>query len=244
MRLRRHWLRVLILSVVSLFGILVVSYISTLIAHTVSARRVSKMLDTLEAIRIGDPASSLEKAVPQCTLSQMEEKYRCEIFSGWGRWQWQRVLIHIPTEHYLPVIWRLRRLGIQPWYITVDASIRDGRIRNLHLDVFVTAGRKSLGADWKLDENVPPQLIRSNTTADQTRTFINGYSITSLPGGEGIHIAATPDSEPRELQARHINRACLRSVNRCDELCELLPDAIPVLDDRGWHWADCAPNIP
>ena len=120
-------------SVASLFAAVVIAYISTLIAHAVSARRVSKMLDTLEALRIGDPASSLERAVPQCTLSQMEEKYRCEIFAGWGRWYWQGVLAHIPSEHYLPVVWWLRRLGVHPWYVSVDASIRDGQIRNLRL---------------------------------------------------------------------------------------------------------------
>jgi len=72
MRLRRRWLRVLIFSVALLFAILVMSYISILIAQEVSPRRASKMLDALEAIRIGDPASSLERAVPQCTLSQLE----------------------------------------------------------------------------------------------------------------------------------------------------------------------------
>ena len=226
-----------------MFAILVVAYVSTLIAHAVSARQVSKTLDALEAIRIGDPVSSLERAVPQCTLSQMEEKYRCEIFAGWGKWQWRNVLGHIPTERYLPVIWRLRRLGIQPWDISVDASIRDGRIRNLRLEAFVVGGRKSLGTQWELNEKVPAQLIRSNTAADQTRTFVASYSITSLPGGEGIKIITTPDSEPRELQARHINRACLRSFNRCNELCDLLPDAVPILDDRGWHWADCPQGI-
>jgi hypothetical protein len=242
MSVRGRWLRVLVFSIASLLAILVTSYISTLIAQAVSARRVSKMLDALEAIRIGDPASSLEKAVPQCMLSQMEEKYRCEIFAGWGRWQWQGVVAHIPSEHYLPFMRRLRQLGIQPWYITVNASVRDGRIRNLGLFAFVVAGRKSLGANWELNETVPRQFIRSNTPPDQTRTFLGSYSITSLPGGEGILIAATPNSEPRELQARRINRACLRSFNQCDELCKLLPDAIPVLDDRGWHWADCAPD--
>ena len=78
---------------------------------------------------------------------------------------------------------------------------------------------------------------------DQSRTFISGYSITSLPGGTGIHIVATPDSERRELQARHVNQSCLRSFSRCEELCQLLPDAISILDDRGWHWADCARDI-
>jgi len=146
MRLRSGWLRVLVFSVASLFAILVIYYISTLAAQAVSARRMSKTLDALEAIRIGDPASSLERAAPQCTLSQME-RYRCEIFAGWGRWYWQGVMAHIRSEHYLPVFWRLRRLGVQPWYITVDASVRDGQIRELHLLAFVIAGRKSLGAE-------------------------------------------------------------------------------------------------
>jgi len=91
---------------------------------------------------------------------------------------------------------------------------------------------------------MPQRFIEeSSTVADRSRTYIGDYSITSLPGGKGIRIAATPDSEPRELQARHINQACLRSFNRCEELCQLLPDAISVLDDRGRHWADCAPEI-
>jgi hypothetical protein len=226
-----------------LFAIPALSYTSILIAQAVSARRVSKTLDALEAIRVGDPTASLERAVPQCTLSQMEERYRCEIFAGWGRWYWKGVLAHIPSEHYLPVIWRLRRLGVQPWYISVDASIRDGQIRNLRLFAFVVAERKSLGAKWELNENMPQRFIESGMTADQSRTFIGDYSITSLPGGKGIHIAATPDSEPRELGARHINRVCLRSFNRCEELCQLLPYAISILDDRGRHWADCAPDI-
>ena len=235
----RRWLRVMIFLIAPLFAILVLSYISTLLAQAVSARRVSKTLDALEVIRIGDPASSLERAVPQCTLSQME-RYRCEILAGWGRWYWQGVLAHIPSEHNLPIIWTLRRFGVQPWYVSVDAAIPDGRIRSLRLDAFVIAGRKSLGAEWELNENMPQHFLDSNATGDQTRTFLGGYSITSLPGGTGIHIAVTPGSEPRELQARHINRACLRSFNQCEELCQLLPDAISVLDGRGWHWADCA----
>jgi hypothetical protein len=214
-------------------------YISLLIAQNVSARRASKTLDALEAIRVGDPVSSLERAVPQCTLSQIEEN-RCEIFAGWGRWQWQGALAHIPSEHYLPVIGQLRRLGIQPWYISVGASIHDDRIHSIRLVAFVVTERKSLGAEWELNEKMPQRFIESGSAEDQPRTFIGDFSITSLPGGKGIHIAATPGSEPRDLQARHINQACLRSFNQCDELCKLLPNAIPVLDDRGRHWADCA----
>ncbi len=102
----------------------------------------------------------------------------------------------IPSEYYLPAVWRLRRLGVQPWYISVEATIHDGRIRSLRLDAFVIAGRKSLGAEWGLNENMPQHFLDSNATADQTRTFLGGYSITSLPGGTGIRIAANGDISP------------------------------------------------
>lgn len=160
-----------------------------------------------------------------------------------GKWCWQRVLAHIPSEHYLAVIGQLRRLGVQPWYLSVDASIHDDRIRSLHLVALVITERKSLGAEWELNDNMPQRFIESSKAEGQARTFIGDFSITSLPGGKGIHIAATPDSEPRDLQARHIDRVCLRSFSRCDELCKLLPYAISVLDERGTHWADCNPNI-
>jgi hypothetical protein len=200
------------------------SYISILIAQAVSARRASKMLDALEAIRIGDPASSLERAVPQCTLGQLEKGYSCGILAV-GGWYWQGVLAHIPSEYYLPVIWRLRRLGVQPWYITVDASIPDGRIRSLRLNAFVIAGRKSLGAAWELNENMPQRFIEeSSTSADLMRTYIGDYSITSLPGGKGISIAATPDSDRRELQ--HVTSISpvydhLTDVRSCANYCPM-----------------------
>jgi hypothetical protein len=242
MILRTRSVRVLTFSISSFFAILFISYISLLIAQTVSARRMSKTLDALEAIRIGDPASSLEKAVPQCPLSQTEKEYSCGMLAV-GAWYWQG-FSHIPSEYYLPIVWRFRRLGIQPWYVSVDASVRDGQIRNLRLFVFFVAGRKSLGEEWELNASMPQRFIEeSNTMTDQSRTFIGGYSITSLPGGTGIRIAVTPGSEPKELQARHINQACLRSFNGCEELCQLLPDVTSVLHDRGWHWADCAPRV-
>jgi hypothetical protein len=243
MRLWVRQRRALFLLIASLSAIVIVLYASTLIAQAVSARRASAMLDALEAVRIGDPASTIERAVPQCTLKQMEEMYHCEIFAGWGRWQWQGAMARIPSEYYLPIIWRLRRTGVQPWYISVSASISDGQIRNLQVLALVVGGRKSLGAEWELNDIMPQRFIESSQTPDQQRTYLGGYSITSLPGGVGIRIAVTPDSTPQELRARRINRACLRSFNRCDELCKLLPDVIPILDSRGRNFADCASDL-
>ncbi len=239
MTLRDRGPRVLIVSIGSLFAIIVLLYVSTLFAQAVSARRASKMLDALEALRIGDSALTLERVVPQCTLTQMEEMYRCEVFAGWGRWQWQGALARVPTKYSLPVTRGLRRLGIHPWYLSVYATIRDGKIRNLHLLALVISSRVSLGARWELNEKMPNRFISSSPTPDQTRTYIGEFSITSLPGGRGISIAVTPDSTPRELLSRQISRSCFQSFNRCDELCSLLPNAISVLDDRGEKWADC-----
>ena len=103
MSLPRRWLGVMIFSIASLFAIFVLSYISILIAQEVSARRASKMLDDLEAIKIGDPASTLEKAVPQCALSQSRDEYRCATLAV-GEWYWQRFYLasYPPNTTCLP----------------------------------------------------------------------------------------------------------------------------------------------
>jgi len=62
------------------------------------------------------------------------------------------------------------------------------------------------------------------------------FHITSLPGGEGFSINATPASTVQELASRRINRGCLFSSAGCDGLCELLPDAVPVLKERNRGW--------
>jgi hypothetical protein len=213
-------------------------YVSTLFMQAYSARQASKMLDALEALRVGDPASSLERAVPECKIEKMVSEYSCETFAGWGRWQWQ-LLSRLPFASDVRRVELLRRAGIQPWYVSVSSSVREGRIREIRIVAMVVGRGKSLGAEWEIAESIPSRFDKPNRGPDEKRTSIGGFSVTSLPGGCGINIAVTPGSTPRELQARHINRACLLPFSGCDELSKLLPDAVSVLDERGQKWADC-----
>jgi hypothetical protein len=213
-------------------------YVSTLIMQAYSARQASKMLDALEVLRVGDPASSLERAVPGCKIEEMTSDYRCETFPGWGRRQWL-LLSKIPADSYVKAIELLRRFGIQPWYVSVSSSVREGHIQEIRVVAMVVGRDRSLGAEWQMAESIPSRFNEPNLRPDQKRTSIGGFSIDSLPGGYGINIAVTPGSTPRELQARHINPACFLSFSGCDELCKLLPDAVSLLDERGEKWADC-----
>jgi hypothetical protein len=231
----RKW-RFFAIAIALLIAVPVALYVSTLIMQAYSARQVSKMLDALEALRVGDPASSLERAVPGCNIDRMASG--CEMLPGWGQLQW-RILSRLTFVSDLRKPELLRRAGIQPWYISVSSSIREGHIRGIRVTAIVVGRHKSLGAIWQIAESMPSQFKDRNQGPDEKHTYIDGFSITSLPGGCGINIAVTPSSTLRELQARHVNRACLLPFSGCDELSKLLPDAVSVLDERGQKWVDC-----
>jgi len=234
----RKW-RIFAITIALLIAAPLALYVSTLIMQAYSARQASKMLDALEALRVGDPASRLEHAVPGCKIEKLLSGYGCETFPGWGEWHW-RLLSRVTFVSDLRKTELLRRAGIQPWYISVSSSVREERIRGIRVLAIVVGRHKSLGAKWQIAESIPsPLLHEPNPGPDEKRTWFGGFSITSLPGGCGINIAVTPGSTPRELQARHINRACLGSFGRCYELRDLLPDAISVQNERGPKWVDC-----
>lgn len=233
----RKW-RIFVIAITLLIAAPLALYVSTLIMQFYSARQASKMLDALEALRVGDPASSIARAVPKCKIERMVSEYSCETFAGWGRWQWQ-LLSRLPFASDVRRVEVLRRAGIQPWYVSVSSSVREGRIREIRIVAMVVGRDRSLGAEWKIAESIPSPFHEPNLGPDEKRTSIGSFSINSLPGGCGINIFITPGSTPRELQARHINRACLLPFSGCDELNKLLPDAVSVLDERGQKWVDC-----
>jgi hypothetical protein len=234
----RKW-KIFAIAIAFLIAVPLALYVSTLIMQVYSARQASKMLDALEALRVGDPVSSLERAVPGCKIEKLLSGYGCETFPGWGQWQWQLLSrVTFASDVRKPEL--LRRAGIQPWYVSVSSSVREGRIRGIRVLAVVVGRRKSLGAEWQIAESIPSSLLHEpNPGPDEKRTSIGGFSITSLPGGCGINIAVTPGSTPRELQARHINQACFLPFSGCSELNKLLPGAASVLDEHGQRWVDC-----
>jgi hypothetical protein len=64
-----------------------------------------------------------------------------------------------------------------------------------------------------------------------------------MPSGEGFRVYAIKESTDKELRTRRINRTCLFSFRGCDGLCELIPDAVPVLIERHRSWGGCC-SVP
>jgi len=98
---------------------------------------------------------------------------------------------------------------------------------------------ESLGAFWVLD-SVIRERYDDDWPADSTpSTRMHWFHITSVPSGEGFKLYVTPRSSDSEYQARRINRKCFFSFRGCDGLCELLPDAARLLDERGTNFGGC-----
>jgi hypothetical protein len=138
------------------------------------------------------------------------------------------------------VMWRLpdslreglNRAGLRYWRLTAFASIHNERIESVSVTLYSVGRYEALGSNWGFSNRIPPQYARWATSPEQQRTYMGWYHITSVPSGEGFHVYATPGSTQKELRARRINRRCLFSFRGCDGLCELLPDAVPVLKER------------
>jgi hypothetical protein len=96
---------------------------------------------------------------------------------------------------------------------------------------------------WDLSNHIPEPYRDEELSADAKRTLMHWYHITSMPSGEGFRIYVTSSSTDKELNARRINRKCFLSFRGCDGLCELLPDAIPVLNERGRTFGGCT-SVP
>jgi hypothetical protein len=210
-----------------------------------SAREASKMLDNLEAIRIGDTANNFDRAVRGCAVQRTNNIAQCIVVAGPFRWETPRIFLYkLPfvSDSKLSVL--LDRAGLRYWTLAAFSTVQDGRIRKLSV-LFNGEGRyETLGASWGISEQAPARYADKAMSAAQQRTYMSWYHITSTPGGEGFTIQATQASTEKELRARTINRSCLFTSRGCDGLCELLPDVAPVLKERGSSWGGATGATP
>src|ERR1700674_1887937 len=208
-----------------------------------SARESSMMLDRLERLRMGDPAGDFEQAVRGCKIEKTDSEYFCGVTAGAFRIGWPWILMwRLPDEWAYKVSEFRDRAGLRFWRLTASASVLEGHVQLISGGFFVVGRYETLGANWQIIEPLPARY-RRQTNPDQLRTYMGWFHITSVPSGEGFRIEATADSTGKELLARRINRKCLFSFRGCDGLCELLPDAIPVLKDRAQSWGGCT-SVP
>jgi hypothetical protein len=230
-----------VLSLVFL-GLPLVVYAALLAGNALSAWRISRVLNRLERIRVGDPASTLLSAIEGCAIKEVDSEYYCQIYHFQLQFQWiDAAFAKFPGE----VTWaeRLRHLGLREQYLSVSATVDHQRVQRISVGLIVAGRYESMGSQWEIAEHVPERHLDASSPNEDHRTFMNWFHITSFRSGEGFHVFVTPASTPLELQARHANPHCLFSFQGCDGLCELMPDAIPVLKERNRGFGGCT-NVP
>jgi hypothetical protein len=214
-----------------------VLYFCLLSAEYYSARQASRMLYKLEAIRLGDSLARFEEAVRGCSIERRDGEHSCILTAGAFRWQAPVVLMSkLPLDQNYALSRILDRAGLRYWRLSATAFVQDGRIQHVSAQLLVVGSYETLGARWRIAQQVPSEYLNRDPSMDDRRTLIHWFHITSLPAGQGLMIDATPDSTEKELRARRINRSCLFSTRGCDGLCEILPDMAPVLKERNRNW--------
>jgi hypothetical protein len=220
-------------------GVPFAAYALLLAGNAYSAWRMSKVLISLEAIRVGDPAATIFHTISGCSTEQSGAEYECQLvdlpleFGFLQRLTWK-----------LPYAWtwndRLARMGLRGRYLAVHATLDQSRVRSLAVTLIVLGRYESLGNKWQLADTVPQQYQDESSPPENHRTYMAWFHITSMPSGEGFRLYATPNSTPEELRARHVNSSCLFSFGGCEGLCELLPYAAALLPERKRGWGGCS----
>lgn len=215
-------------------------YGTLLALHAYQAWRLSRMLNSLEAIRVGDPAASVLHTIRGgCTIERRESEYVCQIVDLPLQFRWLEGLVW-----KLPDGWRisetLDHIGLRGSFLSVSARIDQEHVQSLSVMLIVVGRYESLGSRWEIADRIPQHYYEEASLGpDDRRTYMTWFHITSIPPGEGFRVYTTPVSTAKELRARHVNSRCLFSFQGCNGLCELLPDAVTVLNERRRGWGGC-----
>lgn len=209
-----------------------------------SAHQASLLLDQVEALRAGVSYSDFKTAIRGCRVEKTDSGDVCILRAGANRLEHLWTFVgKLPDEWSDRILTLSYKAGLRYWQLTISASPQNARIRKVSLGLFLVGRYEALGTQWLIADAVPSRYEQFMRTLDDQRTFMNWYHITSRPSGEGFGIYATANSTNQELLARRINRKCFTSFEGCDGLCELLPNAVGVLEERKRGWGGCT-DVP
>jgi hypothetical protein len=169
-------------------ALLSMSYLTLLGMQSCSSWQASKMLDRLEALRVGDPVSRFSEATRGCIeIDSSSKEITCRIASGAYRltWGWTSTQ-RLPGEWG----WRLQqaawRAGLRHWQVVVTCTLKDSRINGIYVRSHVIGRYEALGAQWSLAPTIPEfwqRELRDKLSSENRRTFMNWFHITSMPKG-------------------------------------------------------------
>jgi len=69
-------------------GLPLTVYAALLAGNALSAWRISRVLNRLERIRVGDPATTLISTIEGCAIKQSDSEYYCQIYHFRLQFQW------------------------------------------------------------------------------------------------------------------------------------------------------------
>jgi hypothetical protein len=133
------------------------------------------------------------------------------------------------------------RAGLRTWELRANCGTKDGHVSGVTAGVMVDGRQEVLGGGWRLASASPDDLL-THEPDKSVATSIHFAAIDGPPNGEYVEILATMRSSPTDLAARRINRGCLLSFRGCESLCQLLPNATPILQARDLASFACQPS--
>ena len=230
--------KLLVLAAVLLLGIPVVLYLFLFTLQAYSVWQASRTLDRLEALRIGDPAEKCDKALEHLqpedgTHTMGAGAYRFVRLTEWAG----RVA---PRLAYKGVA-LADHAGLRTWKLRANCGKKDGHVSGATAGLMVDGREEVLGGGWRLVSAIPDDLLRHEPDKS-VATVIRFAAIDGPPNGENIVIHTTIRSSPADLAARRINPRCLLSFRGCESLCQLLPQAAPILEARDLTSFACQPS--
>ncbi len=196
----------------------------------------------MDRLKVGDPGEVAENALSFCGPNRFDHGFGCQLISG-------------PFDH--PIFWstfskffgkftptlpnELQRIGIRPWIVRANVTVKDGKVNSISVDVEVEGLFHDLMArSIRRAELLPPPTNGQPFSEKDRRTLIRWWG----GSGEALWVILTPLSTEKELRAGEINRKCLSGFGGCSALCELLPGTTSVLDERGEGYGGCVGGTP
>jgi hypothetical protein len=230
--------KLLALTAVVLVGIPLALYLFLFALQAYSVWQASRMLDRLEALRIGDPAQECDRALDGTapengTHTIAAGTYRFVRLTEWA--------VKVEARLADKAIALADRVGLRSWKLRANCGIKDGHVTGVTAGLMVDGREEILGAGWRLVSAIPDSLLRHEPDKS-VATSIHFAAIDGPPNGEDVEIFATMRSSPADLSARRIDTRCLLSFRGCESLCQLLPHATRILEARDLASFACQPS--
>jgi hypothetical protein len=202
-------------------------YFSLIGIQCASMWQARRALDHLEALRLGAPASDVVDATRSMHCSENLGYRHCDLIAGAYRSEKAlRYFSKIPEPVYSKVRRMLPRIGLQYWVMSASANTAGGKLDFVTVGIIVEGRHRSLGSGWFLSTEVPRWVLERHQLSPLTPTAVNRFAITSDWPGGGREFYFTPRSTNFEMSARHISQNCLGPFHSCDDLRDLLPNAL------------------